>query len=84
MLVLVSYDVAMQDERGPKRLRRVAKTCQDYGCRLYTSDAADDLLCVDLGGRRIIKNKKNIFINSHNSCTAHIPHNSLRHKHIKY
>src|SRR5680860_1101481 len=25
------------------------------GCLLYTSDAADDLLCVDLGGRRIIK-----------------------------
>src|SRR5665213_3852944 len=24
-------------------------------CLLYTSDAADDLLCVDLGGRRIIK-----------------------------
>ena len=33
------------------------------GCLLYTSDAADDLLCVDVGGRRIIKkNKKNIFI----------------------
>ena len=30
-----------------------------YVCLLYTSDAADDLLCVDLGGRRIIK-KKNI------------------------
>ena len=28
-------------------------------CLLYTSDAADDLLCVDLGGRRIIKTKKN-------------------------
>ena len=27
------------------------------GCLLYTSDAADDLLCVDLGGRRIIYNK---------------------------
>ncbi len=27
---------------------------------LYTSDAADDLLCVDLGGRRIIKKKKNV------------------------
>ena len=29
-------------------------------CLLYTSDAADDLLCVDLGGRRIIttQNKK--------------------------
>ena len=24
-------------------------------CLLYTSDAADDLLCVDLGGRRLIK-----------------------------
>ena len=28
-------------------------------CLLYTSDAADDLLCVDLGGRRILKKKKN-------------------------
>src|SRR5450756_3208421 len=27
-------------------------------CLLYTSDAADALLCVDLGGRRIIKKKK--------------------------
>ena len=26
-----------------------------YGCLLYTSDAADDMQCVDLGGRRIIK-----------------------------
>ena len=26
-------------------------------CLLYTSDAADDLLCVDLGGRRLIKKK---------------------------
>src|SRR5450756_1763085 len=24
-----------------------------FRCLLYTSDAADDLLCVDLGGRRI-------------------------------
>src|SRR5450756_2305286 len=24
-----------------------------HACLLYTSDAADDLLCVDLGGRRI-------------------------------
>ena len=28
-----------------------------YTCLLYTSDAADDLPCVDLGGRRIIKKK---------------------------
>ena len=31
---------------------------QDGSCLLYTSDAADDLLCVDLGGRRFIKKKK--------------------------
>src|SRR5665811_2324231 len=29
-----------------------------YTCLLYTSDAADDLTRVDLGGRRIIKKKK--------------------------
>src|SRR5665811_2610390 len=29
-----------------------------YFCLLYTSDAADDLTRVDLGGRRIIKKKK--------------------------
>src|SRR5450756_3168713 len=34
------------------------KTGDPIGCLLYTSDAADDLLCVDLGGRRIIKKKK--------------------------
>ena len=31
-------------------------------CLLYTSDAADDLLCVDLGGRRIIKKKTRVII----------------------
>ena len=30
------------------------------GCLLYTSDAADDLLCADLGGPRIIKKKKEV------------------------
>ena len=34
------------------------ETAQIKDCLLYTSDAADDLLCVDLGGRRIIKKKK--------------------------
>ena len=46
----------------------------DFGlCPLYTSDAADDLRCVDLGGRGIIKKKKKYnqqCINSH----LHIPH----------
>ena len=30
------------------------------GCLLYTSDAADERSSVDLGGRRIIKKKKNL------------------------
>ena len=29
----------------------------DNNCLLYTSDAADDMQCVDLGGRRIIKKR---------------------------
>src|SRR5680860_1606921 len=33
----------------------VAAAPPHTACLLYTSDAADDLLCVDLGGRRIIK-----------------------------
>eukprot|EP00825_Cyclidium_porcatum_P026350 TRINITY_DN2836_c0_g1_i4.p1 TRINITY_DN2836_c0_g1~~TRINITY_DN2836_c0_g1_i4.p1 ORF type:complete len:460 (-),score=62.00 TRINITY_DN2836_c0_g1_i4:80-1459(-) len=31
---------------------------ETIACLLYTSDAADDMQCVDLGGRRIIKKKK--------------------------
>ena len=30
-----------------------------WSCLLYTSDAADERSSVDLGGRRIIKKKKN-------------------------
>ena len=37
--------------------REIIQNAKSLGCLLYTSDAADDLLCVDLGGRRIIKKK---------------------------
>ena len=37
MLVVVSYDVSTKDPRGPKRLRRVAKTCIDFGQRVQNS-----------------------------------------------
>ncbi len=37
MLVLVSYDVSTVDAAGRKRLRRVAKKCQDYGIRVQNS-----------------------------------------------
>src|SRR5450756_3134095 len=43
----------------PELLERLIKVLHVLRtCLLYTSDAADDLLCVDLGGRRIIKKKK--------------------------
>src|SRR5680860_1544655 len=44
--------------RGTRIFGPVARELRDKNCLLYTSDAADDLLCVDLGGRRIIKKKK--------------------------
>ncbi len=34
------------------------KHCKTGTCLLYTSDAADDLLCVDLGVRRLLNKKK--------------------------
>ena len=37
MLVLVSYDVQTTDAGGPKRLRRVAKACKDFGQRVQFS-----------------------------------------------
>lgn len=36
MMVLVSYDVSM-DDNGQKRLRRVSKTCRNYGQRVQYS-----------------------------------------------
>ena len=37
MLVLISYDVATKDGGGQNRLRRVAKTCEDFGQRVQYS-----------------------------------------------
>lgn len=37
MLVLVTYDVSTMSEGGKKRLRRVAKACEDFGQRVQFS-----------------------------------------------
>jgi CRISPR-associated protein Cas2 len=37
MLVVVTYDVSVIDAGGPRRLRRVAKTCENYGQRVQYS-----------------------------------------------
>lgn len=37
MLVLVSYDVNTETSEGRRRLRRVAKTCEQFGQRVQNS-----------------------------------------------
>lgn len=37
MMVLVTYDVSTMSDGGTRRLRRVAKTCRDFGQRVQFS-----------------------------------------------
>jgi CRISPR-associated protein Cas2 len=37
MMVLITYDVATMSEGGAKRLRKIAKTCVNYGQRVQLS-----------------------------------------------
>jgi CRISPR-associated protein Cas2 len=37
MMVLVAYDVQTEDKSGQRRLRRVAKLCQNFGQRVQFS-----------------------------------------------
>ena len=37
MMVLITYDVDTISETGQKRLRKVARVCQDYGLRVQNS-----------------------------------------------
>ena len=37
MFVIVSYDVATSEGNGQRRLRRVARACQDFGQRVQFS-----------------------------------------------
>ena len=37
MLVVVAYDVNTESEEGRRRLRRVAKLCEDFGQRVQKS-----------------------------------------------
>jgi CRISPR-associated protein Cas2 len=37
MLVVVSYDVSTREEAGTRRLRRVARLCEDRGQRVQNS-----------------------------------------------
>lgn len=37
MMVLITYDVSTESEGGQRRLRRIAKLCQDFGQRVQYS-----------------------------------------------
>src|SRR5690606_6873102 len=37
MLILITYDVSVVSKDGQRRLRRIAKTCLDYGIRVQNS-----------------------------------------------
>lgn len=37
MMVLITYDVETSSANGARRLRRVAKACEDYGMRVQNS-----------------------------------------------
>ena len=43
MLVLITYDVNTETASGKKRLRKVAKECQNYGQRVQNSVFEADL-----------------------------------------
>ena len=37
MFILIAYDVSTVDKPGQRRLRRVARACEDYGVRVQKS-----------------------------------------------
>jgi CRISPR-associated protein Cas2 len=37
MFILITYDVSTVEKAGTRRLRRVARACQDYGVRVQKS-----------------------------------------------
>ena len=66
VMLIVSKTLMKKMRDYNKRMRQVSsdvmsfneesfQNIQSINCLLYTSDAADDMQCVDLGGRRIIK-----------------------------
>ena len=54
---------SQEDKPGSKYFQGICTGKYNY-CLLYTSDAADERSSVDLGGRRIIKKKKNTTLHS--------------------
>lgn len=63
MMVLIAYDVNTETNEGKKRLRHVAKLCENYGQRVQHSVfecLVDPVQLLELRGRleRVIDHKK--------------------------
>lgn len=60
MLILVAYDVSTETPEGQRRLRRVAKVCQDYGQRVQKSvfECKVDQANFEMLQRRLLKEIK--------------------------
>ena len=58
LLILDDIGLKSYNLEESRDILEIVESRYNRVCLLYTSDAADDLLCVDLGGRRIIKKKK--------------------------
>ena len=58
-VISAGFDVAFSEFGEQRRDHVLPGGSSMYACLLYTSDAADERSSVDLGGRRIIKKKKN-------------------------
>eukprot|EP00831_Metopus_contortus_P001850 TRINITY_DN10676_c0_g1_i4.p3 TRINITY_DN10676_c0_g1~~TRINITY_DN10676_c0_g1_i4.p3 ORF type:complete len:123 (-),score=40.72 TRINITY_DN10676_c0_g1_i4:101-469(-) len=56
ILSLEEIELGLKGKTNESELKAIMYSLDT--CLLYTSDAADDTPCVDLGGRRIIKKKK--------------------------
>ena len=55
MLILITYDVNTETSEGRKRLRQVAKACQDYGQRVQNS-----VFECDADARQLLKIKNRL------------------------
>ena len=52
--------ITLQPKIPITEIEDVKRRFREYTCVLYTSDAADDLLCVKILGRRLVKNKQHV------------------------
>ena len=58
LVIVVERQLRLAPRDARRRQLAVELAVERLACLLYTSDAADERSSVDLGGRRIIKKKK--------------------------